>query len=191
MVHGTIKVALPESGVTCQLAEKATHYCGLPTVRSQGVTEGRRLTHFWIRLGWRVQRSYRARTMGNYDPAPSRLWFACRRRYQLPRRDSGNCSDSSWTVRSRSRLLGRSSLDVNAGDQARHDKRDPAHNLYDRRWIVPRLRRTFVSRDRPYFKFDVDFQAVGDEDGRATLVEDGRYVNRTISRPYLQFTIAD
>jgi hypothetical protein len=58
--------------------------------------------------------------------------------------------------------------------------------------LSTRLRQTFVSRDCPYFKVDVDFQAVGDEDGvRAALLEDGRDVIRTISRPYLQFTIAD
>src|SRR5580704_12131289 len=37
------------------------------------------------------------------------------------------------------------------------------------------LRRTFVSRDCPYFKVDVEFQAVGrpsrDENGRVTLDE--------------------
>jgi len=57
--------------------------------------------------------------------------------------------------------------------------------------LSTRLRQTFVSRDCPYFKVDVDFQAVGDGDGRATLVEDLRDVIRTISRPYLQFTFAD
>ncbi|MEI9974358.1 MAG: hypothetical protein WDO73_21310 [Ignavibacteriota bacterium] len=40
------------------------------------------------------------------------------------------------------------------------------------------LRRTFVSRDCPYFKVDVDFKAVGrpdrDRQGRVTLVEDDR-----------------
>jgi hypothetical protein len=38
------------------------------------------------------------------------------------------------------------------------------------------LRRTFVSRDCPYFKVDVAFQAIGrphrDGEGRATLLED-------------------
>jgi hypothetical protein len=57
------------------------------------------------------------------------------------------------------------------------------------------LRRTFVSRDCPYFKVDVEFQAVGrpnrDGNGRVTLVEDGQDIILKISRPYLQFTIAD
>jgi hypothetical protein len=57
------------------------------------------------------------------------------------------------------------------------------------------LRRTFVSRDCPFFKIDVEFQAVGrparDQDGRVTMVEDSRDVILTISRPYLQFAIAD
>lgn len=56
--------------------------------------------------------------------------------------------------------------------------------------LSTRLRQTFVSRDCPYFKVDVDFQAVGDGDARATWVEDLRDVIRTIW-PYLQFTIAD
>jgi len=57
------------------------------------------------------------------------------------------------------------------------------------------LQRTYVSRDCPYFKVDVEFQAVGrpsrDGDGRVTLVEDARDIIVRISRPYLQFTIAD
>ena len=57
------------------------------------------------------------------------------------------------------------------------------------------LRRTFVSRDCPLFKVDVEFQAVGrpnrDGNGRVTLVEDGQDIILKISRPYLQFTIAD
>ncbi len=57
------------------------------------------------------------------------------------------------------------------------------------------LQRTYVSRDCPYFKVDVEFQAVGrpsrDGGGRATLVEDARDIIVKISRPYLQFTIAD
>jgi hypothetical protein len=57
------------------------------------------------------------------------------------------------------------------------------------------LRRTFVSRDCPYFKVDVEFQAVGrrekDADGRVTLVEDDRDLIHEISRPYLQFSIMD
>jgi hypothetical protein len=57
------------------------------------------------------------------------------------------------------------------------------------------LQRTFVSRDCPYFKVDVEFQAVGrtdpDASGRTTLVEGEEDIIRTISRPYLQFSIAD
>jgi hypothetical protein len=57
------------------------------------------------------------------------------------------------------------------------------------------LRRTFVSRDCPYFKVDVEFQAVGrpnrTEDGRATFVEGSQDIILKISRPYLQFSILD
>ena len=57
------------------------------------------------------------------------------------------------------------------------------------------LHRTFVSRESPYFKIDVEFRAVGrpdrDSDGRVTLEEDARDVIVKLSRPYLQFTIAD
>jgi hypothetical protein len=57
------------------------------------------------------------------------------------------------------------------------------------------LQRTFVSRDCLYFKIDVEFQTVGrpnrDGNGRVTLVENGQDIILKISRPYLQFTIAD
>jgi len=57
------------------------------------------------------------------------------------------------------------------------------------------LRRTFVSRDCSYFKVDVEFRAVGrpdrDADGRVTLEEDPRDIVARISRPYLQFAVAD
>ena len=57
------------------------------------------------------------------------------------------------------------------------------------------LHRTFVSRDCHYFKVDVEFEAVGrpnrDEEGRTTLDEDSRDIIVKISRPYLQFSIAD
>ena len=57
------------------------------------------------------------------------------------------------------------------------------------------LRRTFVSRDCPYFKVDVEFEAVGrpsrDSDGRVTLVEGNQDVIVKISKPYLQFSVAD
>lgn len=57
------------------------------------------------------------------------------------------------------------------------------------------LQRTFVSQDCPYFKVDVDFKAAGrpnkDGDGRVTLIEDPGDVILQISRPYLEFIIAD
>jgi hypothetical protein len=57
------------------------------------------------------------------------------------------------------------------------------------------LHRTFVSRECPYFKVDVDFRAVGrpdrDSDGRVTLEEDARDIIVQVSRPYLQFSISD
>jgi hypothetical protein len=57
------------------------------------------------------------------------------------------------------------------------------------------LQRTFVSRDCPYFKVDVEFRAVNrpnrDANGRVTFVEDGQDVILKISRPYLQFAVAD
>ena len=57
------------------------------------------------------------------------------------------------------------------------------------------LRRSFVSRDCPYFKVDVEFQAVGradrDADGRVTLLESDEDIILIISTPYLQFSVAD
>lgn len=57
------------------------------------------------------------------------------------------------------------------------------------------LQRTFISRDCPYFKVDVTFEAVGrpshDNDGRVTLEEDSRDIIVKISQPYLQFSIID
>ena len=57
------------------------------------------------------------------------------------------------------------------------------------------LRRTFVSRDCPYFKVDVEFEAVGrpgrNSEGRVTLVEGDMDRIVTISRPYLQISILD
>jgi hypothetical protein len=61
--------------------------------------------------------------------------------------------------------------------------------------LSTRLHRTFVSRDCPYFKVDVEFQAVGLPDrntnGRATPVEGGRDIIVKISRPYVQPPVAD
>ncbi len=57
------------------------------------------------------------------------------------------------------------------------------------------LQRTYVSRDCPYFKIDVEFKAVGrserDADGRVTLTEGSDDVIYKISRPYLQFSVMD
>ena len=57
------------------------------------------------------------------------------------------------------------------------------------------LRRTYVSRDCPYIKVDVEFQAIGrpsrDEEGRVTLVEGDDDVIVRISVPYLQMSIMD
>lgn len=57
------------------------------------------------------------------------------------------------------------------------------------------LQRTFVSRDCPYFKIDVEFQAVGrpnrDENGRVTLVEGKEDIILKVSTPYLQFSVMD
>jgi hypothetical protein len=55
--------------------------------------------------------------------------------------------------------------------------------------------RTFVSRDCPYFKVDVEFRAVGrpdrDESGRETIVEGDQDVVLRLSKPYLQFSVLD
>jgi len=57
------------------------------------------------------------------------------------------------------------------------------------------LRRTFVSRDCPYFKVDVEFQAVGPaargENGRMTLAESNDDIILKLSTPYLQFSVVD
>jgi hypothetical protein len=57
------------------------------------------------------------------------------------------------------------------------------------------LRRTYVSRDCPYFKVDVEFHAVGrrdrDETGRVTLVEGDEDIIVKVSRPYLDFSLYD
>ena len=57
------------------------------------------------------------------------------------------------------------------------------------------LQRTYVSRDCPYFKVDVEFNAVGrpdpDREGRVPLLEDGRDIIVKISKPYLEFTRSD
>jgi hypothetical protein len=57
------------------------------------------------------------------------------------------------------------------------------------------LQRTYVSRDCPYFKVDVSFQAVGrpdrDEDGRVTVIEGNDDIIVKLSRPYLQLSGMD
>jgi hypothetical protein len=57
------------------------------------------------------------------------------------------------------------------------------------------LQRTFVSQDCPYFKVDVEFEAVGrpnrDANGRVTLVEGSKDIIVKISRPYLEFSNLD
>ncbi|HTW65791.1 MAG TPA: hypothetical protein VME17_14290 [Bryobacteraceae bacterium] len=57
------------------------------------------------------------------------------------------------------------------------------------------LHRTYVFRECPYFKIDVDFEAVGrparDPEGRVTLTESEADTIKTISRPYLQFSASD
>jgi hypothetical protein len=57
------------------------------------------------------------------------------------------------------------------------------------------LQRTFVSRDCPYFKVDVEFKPVPrpDRDNArfVTSVEDNRDIIVKVSKPYLQFSIMD
>ena len=57
------------------------------------------------------------------------------------------------------------------------------------------LQRTYVSQECPYFKVDIEFDAVGgpsrDSDGRVTLIEDPRDIILKMSRPYLQFSVMD
>jgi hypothetical protein len=57
------------------------------------------------------------------------------------------------------------------------------------------LQRTFVSQDCPYFKVDVEFEAVGrpsrDANGRVTLAEGSRDIIVKISKPYLEFSALD
>ena len=57
------------------------------------------------------------------------------------------------------------------------------------------LHRTFVSRECPYFKVNVEFDAVGrpnrDGDGRGPIVESDQDRIIKISRPYLEFGVID
>ncbi len=57
------------------------------------------------------------------------------------------------------------------------------------------LNRTYVYRQCPYIKVDVEFEAVGrparDAEGRVTLDEDNRDRIKSISKPYLEWSIVD
>jgi hypothetical protein len=60
--------------------------------------------------------------------------------------------------------------------------------------IYTDVQRTFVSRDCPYFKVDVEFEAVDrlrDSQGRVIHVEGNRDTIIRISRPYLAFSVMD
>ncbi len=57
------------------------------------------------------------------------------------------------------------------------------------------LRRTYVYRKCPYIKVDVQFEAVGrparDADGRVTLEESDKDKIKSISKPYLEWSVVD
>ena len=57
------------------------------------------------------------------------------------------------------------------------------------------LNQSFAYRECPYFKVDVEFEAVGrparDKEGRVTLVKSDADLIKVISTPYLQFSIMD
>jgi hypothetical protein len=57
------------------------------------------------------------------------------------------------------------------------------------------LNRTYVYRDCSYIKVDVEFEPVGrparDTEGRVTLVEANEDVIKKISKPYLEWMVAD
>ena len=57
------------------------------------------------------------------------------------------------------------------------------------------LRRTYVYRKCPYTKVDVEFEAVGrparDAEGRVTLEESDKDTIKSISKPYLEWSIVD
>lgn len=61
--------------------------------------------------------------------------------------------------------------------------------------LSTRLSQRYVYRECPYFKVDVEFDAVGrparDTDGRVTLLESGQDIIKKISRPYLEFNVMD
>jgi hypothetical protein len=57
------------------------------------------------------------------------------------------------------------------------------------------LQRTYVYRECPYIKVDVEFEPVGrpasDADGRVTLIEANEDVIKKISKPYLDWSVID
>jgi len=57
------------------------------------------------------------------------------------------------------------------------------------------LNRTYVYRECPYIKVDVEFEPVGrparDAEGRVTLVEADQDVIKKVSKPYLEWGILD
>ena len=57
------------------------------------------------------------------------------------------------------------------------------------------LRQTYVYRKCPYIKVDVEFEAVGrpaqDVEGRVTLEKSDKDTIKTISKPYLEWSIQD
>ena len=57
------------------------------------------------------------------------------------------------------------------------------------------LSRTYVYSECPYIKVDVEFEPVGrpskDTEGRVTLIESDEDLIRQISKPYLDWSIAD
>ena len=61
--------------------------------------------------------------------------------------------------------------------------------------LSTRLLRTFVSRDCPYFKVDVEFKAAArpdiDNTGFVNWVEDNRDIIVKVSKPYMQLSITD
>ncbi len=61
--------------------------------------------------------------------------------------------------------------------------------------ISTRLRRTYVYPECPYFKVDVEFEPAGrparDAAGRVPLEESGEDVIKSVSRPYIDWGVAD
>jgi hypothetical protein len=57
------------------------------------------------------------------------------------------------------------------------------------------LRRTYVYRQCPYFKVDVEFKPIGrperDREGRVTAIESDDDVIRKISKPYIGWSVSD